>query len=140
MMVTPSSRAAGMRPFCSWSVNQGEYSIWRASIWATRSQVWPIHRSTGELTLASVAQGLRSTLAQPDIPALARLLQPLQRPDGLGEVSSRLNSVEIVQIRLESESLDGLVDILLNVFLGIVRGTVTVEGKTAFASDEELVP
>ena len=70
-------------------------------------------------TSTSFSKRLGRTLAQTDILALASLLDFVQCTDRLLQVSTRFNSVEIVQVRRGSEALDGAFDIFLDVFGGV---------------------
>lgn len=102
-------------------------------MWATDSQHYTFRR----LTFASLAQGVGTALAQPYILALPRLLEPIQRPDRLLEIPSRLDTVEVVEVGGETEPPGRVLDERLDVFFGVVRPTV--EGKTALAGNEELL-
>lgn len=96
-MVTPNSLAVSIKPFCSWSTNQGEYSIWRASIWASRNQVEPLYNDEGH-TRTSLSKRLGITLAQTDVFGLSILLELVYRGNRFFQVLLGVDTVEVVQV------------------------------------------
>lgn len=118
MMVMPNSRAVSKTPFRSWSVHQGEYSICKASIWATAegSQRCPNAKMRNRaLTSIRFPQSLRADFGQTDVLAFPILPQARQRGDALLERSLQIQPMQIVQIRRAAESLNGTLDGLENV-------------------------
>lgn len=109
MMLTPSSLAASIKPLSSWSVNQGEYSICRASILATTVRVSRCHLNRhleyAKLTGTSLSEGSHTTFAKTDVLAFASLSQTIERCDRFLKRSVGIDTVKVVEVGVRPKSL-----------------------------------
>jgi hypothetical protein len=128
----PRSLAVSIRPSVSCRVSKAEYSAWTASILATVSILATEALRDARFVQALLEFALRSVAAEHSerpmyfvFPALrirssagidslrgvSRVLSGVAEPDSHRFVHTRVDAVEIIQIRGESESFDGAVNV-----------------------------